>query len=618
MTTPSANPEPVDLDCGGKRGATPLSETPASSGKAVSSLRFATAIQDAGALLRAAWVAAAFCLLICAAMLYQHRVAAERDPWKAPQLLALKEKLRAAPAEESLRNEIRQLDLEFRQRYFRRLALNVTGGWLLVAGVGALLVAARSANRLTQLPPKPQRRTDAQSLALQAASRARWSVAGVGVVVVTGLLALAFTSESPLPDRAADLNKLLSGGEDAAADLPSLAEFQAAWPCFRGASGGAAKSDSTLSFDGTPNGNVVWQSPVPALGFNSPVVWSNRVFISGGDVKKREVFCYDAGDGKLLWQRAVANVPGSPATLPEIPDATGYAASTMATDGRRAFVLFANGDLAAFKFDGALVWAKSLGVPKNMYGHASSLAIWPGKLVVQLDQDEGAPGGSKLLAFDGATGRLLWDRPKPTHGSWASPIIFEAAGKTQIITLALPFVMSHALADGSELWRAELMEGEITPSPIFAAGVVMGVSPGSKFFALRPDGAGDVTQSHVAWTAEDNIPDVTSPVSNGELVFTVTSGGVVTCFDMKDGKMVWQKELELEVQSSPAVLGDRLFVLSTKGDAVLVAAGREFKELSRAQFADTFHASPAYANGRVYLRGATNLWCLGGNKRATQ
>jgi len=615
MTTSHAKAEPAGLEDGGKASATPLSTAPEASEKPLPSLPSATAVQKAGTLSRTAWIAMAFCLLVCTYMLYQHSVAAERDPWKSPQLLALKEKLRVAPADEALRSEIRRLDLEFRERYFRRLALNVTGGWLLVAGVGALLLAAKAATRLTQPLPRPQRRTDAQSLALQAATRARWSVAGVGGAIGTGLLALAFTSQSPLPDQAGELNQALAGSQSNASDLPSLAEFQANWPRFRGlAGGGATSGDAGLNFDVTAGGNVVWKSSVPALGFNSPVVWSNRVFLSGGDAKQREVMCFDAGDGKLLWQRAVANVPGSPAVPPEIPDATGYAASTMATDGRRAFGLFANGDLAAFKFDGALAWAKNIGVPKNMYGHASSLAIWPGKLVVQMDQDEGAPGGSKLLAFDCATGRLLWDRTKPTHGSWASPIIIEAAGRLQIITLALPFVMSSSLADGNELWRAELMEGEITPSPIFAAGLVMAINPASKLFALRPDGAGDVTKSHLAWTVEESLPDITSPVSNGDLVFTVTTGGLLTCFDVKDGKMVWQKDLELEVQSSPAIVGHRLLVLNTKGEVVWVEAGREFKELSRAKMDDKFHASPAIANGHIYLRGATNLWCLGGKK----
>ncbi len=619
MTTSHVKTEPAESEVAGQRSAPPASAVPAPGEKAVSSLRSATALQDAGSLSRTAWIVAAFCGLVCAAMLYQHQIAAEHDPWKSPQLLALKEKLRAAPADELLRGEIRRLDLEFRQRYFRRLALNVTGGWLLVAGVGALLWAAKAGQRLTQQPPQPQRRADAPALALQAAARARWSVAGLGALVGTVLLALTFTSQAPLSDRAGDLNQLRGGSEGVASTLPSLAEFQANWPRFRGPDGGGATpAAGNWNFDAASDGNLFWKSPVPALGFNSPVVWSNRVFLSGGDVKKREVFCFDAGDGKLLWQRVVEKVPGSPATLPEIPDATGYAAATMAVDGRRAFVLFANGDLAAFNFDGTPAWAKFLGVPKNMYGHASSLAIWPGKLVVQLDQDEGAPGGSKLLAFDCATGRALWERTKPTHGSWASPIIFEAAGKAQILTLALPFVISYALADGKELWRAELMEGEITPSPIFAAGLVLVVNPSSKLVALRPDGAGDVSKSQVAWTNEENTPDVTSPVSNGELVFTVTTSGLLTCFDIKDGKKIWQKDLELGVQSSPAIVGNRLFVLSTKGEALLFEAGRAFKELGRAKFADTFHASPAFGNGRVYLRGATNLWCLAMERQPTK
>jgi outer membrane protein assembly factor BamB len=171
--------------------------------------------------------------------------------------------------------------------------------------------------------------------------------------------------------------------------------------------------------------------------------------------------------------------------------------------------------------------------------------------------------------------------------------------------------MSHALADGSELWRAELLAGEITPSPIFAGGLVIAVNPSGSLVGIRPDGAGDVSKSHIAWTVEEDIPDVTSPVSNGELVFTVTSSGDLACFDARTGKMIWKKSLELDVQSSPAIAGKQLFVLGTRGDLVSIVAGREFKELGRAKFEDTFHASPAFADGRMILRGATNLWCLG-------
>ena len=618
MTSSYDDKKPAALDCGAKRSAPPLSAALALSEKAVSPLRSAAAVQKFGDLLPSlsytVWIATAFCLLVSAAMLYQHFKAAERDPWKSPQLLALKEKLHASPTDESLRNEIRRLDLEFRQRYFRRLALNVTGGWVMVCGIGALLLAAKTSRRLVRQPPMPPRRTVAQPPGRIASSRARWSVAGVGTLVGLGLLTLAVSGSSPLPERTEDLEKIPGRGESAVTDAPSLAEFQTNWPQFRGPGESvSAKGNWNLRFDKTSDPNVLWKSPVPAPGFNSPVVWGRRVFISGGDAQKREVFCYDAADGKLLWRRAVENVPGSPAQQPEIPEMTGVAAPTMACDGHRAFVTFANGDLAAFTVEGAPVWSKHLGVPRNAYGHAASLAIWPGRLIVQWDQEDGAPGGSKLLAFDCATGRLLWERNKPTHDSWASPIIFEAAGKTQIISLALPFVMSHSLADGNELWRAELMEGEITPSPIFAGGHVIAVSPSYGLIALRPDGTGDVKKSHLVWESDENLPDVTSPASNGELVFTVTSAGLLTCFDAKDGKKVWEKDFEMEVQSSPAIAGNQLLLLSTKGDAVVVEAGRTFAESTRTRFEDRFDASPALVDGRIYLRGKTNLWCLGFN-----
>jgi len=146
---------------------------------------------------------------------------------------------------------------------------------------------------------------------------------------------------------------------------------------------------------------------------------------------------------------------------------------------------------------------------------------------------------------------------------------------------------------------------------VFAGGQALVVSPSTKLMALRPDGAGDVTKTHVAWTAEDNIPDITSPVSNGELVFVATSGGIVACYDTKDGKKVWEHDFEMEVQSSPSIIGDRLFVIGTKGVAVTVETGRQFKELARSNLADKFLASPAFADGRVFLRGVTNLYCIG-------
>jgi outer membrane protein assembly factor BamB len=570
------------------------------------------------ALVLTAGIAGVFCLLVCGVMVYEHFAAATNDPWKSPQLLALKEKLADEPKNESLPQEIRQLDLKFRQKFRHRLALDSTGGWLLLGGVLALVLAAGQAAALKKNLPLPQPKTDADAQAVKLASRARWSLAGVGLVVAASLLIIRLGNTSVLPANQATWQKLLgpSGAQESPVeDVPALAEFQTNWPRFRGWDGSGASVSGSNTVAG-----LQWRSAIPSPGHSSPIVWGDRVFVSGGTADRREVFCYNAASGALLWERAIENVPGSPPKVPAVPEDTTYAASTMATDGRRVYAIFANGDLGALNFDGSVAWTKYLGPLKNSYGYATSLAVWGNNLLIQLDQGDSGPAGSKLISLQGASGRVLWERSRPVPASWATPIVIEAAGKTQIITLADPWVIAYTLADGNELWRAQLLENEVVPSPVLAGGLVLLVSPSSRLLALRPDGTGDVTKTCVAWASEENVPDIASPVSNGELVFTVTSAGLVTCFAAKDGKKIWEKQLDTEVQASPGIMGDRLFILGERGPLVTLQAAGEFHELGRMELADKFVASPSFANGHVFLRGMTNLYCLGpaGAKLAQQ
>ena len=235
---------------------------------------------------------------------------------------------------------------------------------------------------------------------------------------------------------------------------------------------------------------------------------------------------------------------------------------------------------------------------------------------MQLDQGDTEDNKSKLYALDGRTGQVVWQRPRKVGASWATPIVIEAAGKAQVITLAVPCVIAYAATDGAELWRVECLNGEITPSPVFAGGLLFVASPSEKLMAIRPDGQGDVTKTHVAWTNEDNVPDVTSPLSNGELVFTITTSGMLTCLDAKDGKKQWDHDYEMEFHASPSLAGNRLYLFSQKGTAVVVEAARQFKELFRTEMGDGFHASPAFAPDKIFLRGVTNVWCLGSGAKA--
>lgn len=402
----------------------------------------------------------------------------------------------------------------------------------------------------------------------------------------------------------------------AAAAQPSPEEVQANWPRFRGpdGSGLSRQQGFPTSFDLASGENVAWSVPVPMPGFGSPVVWGNRVFLSGGDEKKCEVMAFDVATGKLLWETAVPKTEGSPDERPKVPDECGMAAGTVATDGQRVYAMFANGDIAAFDFDGKVVWAKYLGFPKNQYGFATSLLTWRDRVIVQLDQGEPDDKLSKLIALDTSTGKVAWEQARPVGASWATPIVFDAAGKTQIVTCAVPLVISYAAADGAELWRAQGLDGEVTPSPIFANGTVFAVSPASKLQTIRPDGRGDVTKSHLGWVAEDGIPAVTSPVSDGELVFLVDAGGMMTSYDAKTGRKQWEHDFGEECNASPSIAGGKLYVITAKGVMTVAGTQRQYGEVSQSSFGEKVQATPAFAQGKIFVRGLTHLFCLGAKK----
>ena len=566
-----------------------------------------------GLWLATAWVAGLFCLAICATLLFHHATATANDPWKSPQLLALKSELATAPRDAGIKAQIRALDLKYRQRYFRRIALDRVGGWLLLGGAALFLMAARRAAALRMAAPVPQFNPVSASEALRAAARARRAVTGFAVLFAAGLTVIILNISKKPAAASAQAGTAPAKAPAAADALPPPAEFQANWPRFRGPDGSGFSPNATapLAWDEAAKTNVVWKSAIPLPGFNSPVVWGDRVFVSGGNAEKREVYCYSTADGKLLWQQAIENVPGSPAKTLEVLEQTGFAASTMATDGRRVYAIFATGDLLAIHFDGTLAWSKNFGAPKNQYGHATSLAIWQGRLIVQLDQGDDASSNSRLTAFDGATGKVVWETPRKLPASWASPIVVEAAGKTQIITAALPSLIAYDARDGAELWKADVLEGEVAPSPILAGGLVCIPSPSGKLIALRPDGSGDVTKTHVAWTSDENIPDVTSPATNGDLIFFITSSGMLTCLDAKDGSKQWEHDFATEIQASPGIAGNRVYVIATDGHAWVVEAGRAFKELGAGTLEDHFFASPAFVGKRLFLRGNGNLYCIG-------
>lgn len=559
--------------------------------------------------LATASVSGAFVVLVAALLVYYHVTATTNDPWKSPQLLALREQLHAAPGDNAVKEKIRALDLRFRQDYRKRLRLSASGGWLLLGGAVVLVISLQTAVEARRRLPLPQLDRDAAARAARQGTRARIAVAGMGGAALASMAALGLFVRSALDEQ---VPSSAATAPAVAEKLPSTEEFMRNWPRFRGpdGSGVAAVPEAPLRWDTATGAGIAWKTPVSAPGFNSPIVWNDRVFLSGATAVSREILCFDARDGRQVWQCRIETPRAG--KVPNVNEMTGYAAPTMATDGLRVYAIFAHGDLSAVSFDGKLVWTKHLGVPDNFYGHATSLAVWEGRVIVQFDQGEGK--GSKIITYDGATGRVIWEKPRHVGSSWATPIVVPAAGKTQIVTLAEPKVIAYNFADGAELWQAEVVHGEIVSSPILAAGSIVVMHPFTAIVAVKPDGSGDVAATHVAWKTEDNMPDVTTPASDGELIFTVESGGMLACYDAKTGKKAWEQDLKLQVQASPVIAGKRLYIPCVDGVTLVLEIAREYREVARNNLGEKIYATPALVGGRMYLRGVTHLFCLTGGE----
>lgn len=523
-------------------------------------------------------------------------------PHRENRLAAMQVQVQKDPTNQGLLSEIRQLDFKIRRDRLWRLEFAHTAAHMLLASVIVLGVAGKLTHRMTKGRPRPQPVLERGEWQVKEAKQARRAVVGSLAVVAVGMLVLAMT-------RWVDFVQ----GRDGGSPYASAEEKQGQWHRFRGPGGAgvSAYTNVPTSWNGKTGDGILWKTPVPLKGHNSPVVWGDRVFLSAADPNTRQVLCFDAKSGKLLWRGDVPTAPPASGEKFEIMEDTGYAAPTLATDGRRVYAIFPTGDVAGFDFNGKRLWHKSLGRPDSAYGYASSLETYEKFVLIQYDQSDGKDGKSRFFALDGLSGQVAWEAKRDLPSSWTTPIVADVAGKPQLITVANPFVVSYNPADGKEIWRAECVGGDLAPSPIYAGGLVVAIQPYSQMVAIKPTGQGNVTKTHVAWKAEDGIPDICSPVSNGTYVYLLDSEGLVTCYKVEDGKKIYEHELKEPCRASPSIVGDKLYILGHKGVMHIAQAGPEYKELGKCELGEECFASPAFADGRIYLRGAKNLYGIG-------
>ncbi len=354
-------------------------------------------------------------------------------------------------------------------------------------------------------------------------------------------------------------------------------------------------------WDGAAGTNVLWKVTVPKKGFNSPLIWGDKLFVAGADKASREVYCYNRNDGKLLWTGVADNIPGTPAKLPNVTEDTGFSAPTLTTDGERVFAIFATGDVIAFDMDGKRVWARNLGVPDNHYGHSSSLITWANKLFIQYDTNK----GGKLFALNNSTGETVWETVRAAKISWASPVLAEVEGKYQLILTADPIVAGYDVETGKELWNVDCMMGEVGPSVGFSNGVVFAANEYARLVAINPKDAS------IIWESDEYLPEAASPLAHNGLLMIATSYGVLVCYDAKTGEQYWEHDVGTTLYASPVFADGKLFMMDNDGMMRIYEFAKEMKLISENDLGESAGTTPAFADGRIYIRGEKNLYCIG-------
>ena len=578
-----------------------------------------------------AWVAGIFCVLVVIGLTVDFANRRIEDPLDAPEMVELKAELAQNPRDEALKKRIRGLDLVLREEYFQHRRFTTVGAGLLLAGAIVLLLSLKTAAEATREPPEPDTAKEMES---RTSDRGRLAVTALlAVLAAAAWFGTRTTFDVPLEVAVRDGNTPDAENTAAhpeadpdSADTPAdnvggaatAEEIAANWPRLRGPTGlGVAGECAVPTEWNVPEGkNVLWKTEVPLPGNNSPVVWGDRVFLSGATKNERKVFCFDAKSGKLLWAKNVPGTPQSTAKPPKVMDDTGFAAPTMATNGHGVFAMFATGDLAAFDFEGRLAWSRSFGPLQNMYGHASSLCVFEDLLVVQIDQGgEAKDGLSRIYGLNTADGTTAWETARDVRNSWTSPIVVDTPQGKQLITSAAPWAISYDPKTGKELWRSKAMTQDVGPSPVYANGTAFFVNEFPALLAIATDGSGDVTESKILWKAEDGLPDTASPLATDELVL-LSASYIMTCYDAKSGEMLWEEEFDASFSSSPTLVGNRLFLFGydtePEGLSWVIEPTREgCKRIAENPLGEKCVTSPAIVGNRIFIRGKRHLMCLG-------
>jgi outer membrane protein assembly factor BamB len=422
------------------------------------------------------------------------------------------------------------------------------------------------------------------------------------------------------------------------------ARAQETWPRFRGADATGVVADAPrLPDTWDASTNVQWKATIPGWGWGSPIIWGDRVFVSAvhsdEDYEKPKaglylgggrgeppdtvhhwmVYCLRLSTGEVLWKHEAHT--GKP-QVPRHPKST-YAAETPTTDGQRLYVLFGDVGLYAYDFAGKQVWAREIEPKKTLFGYgaAASPVVQGDQVIMVYDNSE----ESYIAAFDSATGEPRWKTTRDEKSTWATPLVWQHDGQTEIVASGKKEIRSYSPA-GELLWHFDGRMSNLTiPSP-FAVDGLLYVTSGyfqdknRPVYAVRPGAKGDITladketaNEFIAWSLEKMGPYNTSPIVYGGYYYTLLDQGMLTCHDAKTGELVYDRTRfpqGAKFTASPWAYNGKVFFLDEGGKTFVMPVGREFNIERTNDLDELTIATPAISQGKLLLRTASQIYCI--------
>jgi len=435
------------------------------------------------------------------------------------------------------------------------------------------------------------------------------------------------------------------------------------WPQWRGPEGNGISKATGLPTTWGPIQNIVWKTPMPSWSGGTPVIWGDRIFVTspaapvktaapqqsalstpalrlvggrqgrGGYGGQRDaggsgllLICVSKKDGSILWQRELDQ--GN-----RVYNKQNSSSPSPVTDGKLVWVMTGTGAVTAFTMDGKEVWKRHIQQDYGRFGlnwgYASSPLLYNGMLIIQVLQGFNTTDPSYLLALDGATGKEIYRKVRPTDAirespdAYTTPALLTYGGKTQIVVSGGDYVTGHDPKTGQEIWRAGGLNPfknpnfRIVASPVVADGMIYSPSRQRPLLAIKAGGTGDVTQTHLAWKWDDRGgPDVPTPVCDGKYFYMVADNGMITCLDAKSGKVIWGPERAATgtVDASPVLADGKLYITNESGVTTVLAAGPAFKVLATNSLDDSYTLSSIAVSGKqLFVRTSNYLYCIGMN-----